>query len=120
MSAQQDVNRLLVEWDELLREYTVAAGDAAVAEAEHKRLRASAIVKEKHSDPRAAMSLCEVLAEADDTVTQAARHRLVTGATVDAMRGKLAWYRAAADAARSAIATERASAALYAGNSGHA
>lgn len=118
MSAQQDLNGLLISWDQALSAYAIAAEAAAMAEAEHKRLRARAMVTEKHADPKAALSLCEVLAEHDDAVATAYRERLVTAATVDAMKGKLAWFRSAADGKRSEIASERANAALYSTHGG--
>jgi hypothetical protein len=113
MSAQHDVNLLLIDWDNLLTEYARATVEAATAEAEHKRLRARAMVTEKHRDPKAALALCEVLAESDPDVATALRQRLITAATVEGMRGKLAWFRSNADAKRSEIASERANAALY-------
>ncbi len=118
MSVQQELNQLLIDWDATISAYAVAAERAARAEAEHKRLRARAMVTEKHRDPKAALSLCEVLAEHDDQVAAALTERLVCAATVDAMRGKLAWFRSAADGKRSEIASERANAALYSTHGG--
>lgn len=113
MSAQQELNTILTEWDGLLRSYRDATVKAAEAEAEHKRLRARAISTEKHGDPKAALSLCEAVAEGDPEVAQALRDRLVTSATADAMRGKLSWFRSAADGKRSEIASDRENSKLY-------
>lgn len=113
MSAQMQLNRLLVEWDQALSAYAEAGERAATAEAEHKRLRARAVTTEKHRDPKAPLSLCEALAEADDSVAIAYTERLVSAAAVDALRGKLAWFRSSADALRSAVASDRENAKLY-------
>jgi hypothetical protein len=103
-----------MEWDQALTAYAEAAERAAFAEAEHKRLRARAVTTEKHRDPKAPLSLCEALAEADDSVSAAYTERLVSAAAVDALRGKLAWFRSAADGKRSEIASDRENAKLYA------
>ena len=113
MTATAELNGLLIDWDRLLLEYRNAGHAAAEAEAEHKRLRARAVTKEKHTDPKAPLSLCEALAEADEQVAEAYRLRLVTASQVDAMKGKLAWFRAAADGKRSEVASERENARLY-------
>jgi hypothetical protein len=114
MSAQLELNRILSDWDTTLRAYATAGEEAANAEADHKRLRGKAIVTERHRDPKAAMTLCEAIADADDEVASALNRRLIADATLDAIRGKLKWFQAAADGKRSEISSERANAALYA------
>lgn len=118
MSAQYELNQILIQWDQALNAYAQATEEAANAEAEYKRLRGRLIVKEKHSDPKIALSLCEALAEADDEVAAALNRRLVTEAAAEALRGKLRWFQAAADGKRSEISSERANAALYATHGG--
>lgn len=114
-TAQHDLNLLLIDWDTLLTDYSKATRKAAEAEAEHKRLRARAIAKEKHENSKAALNLCEVLAESDEGVAAALSERLVSTAAVEAMKGKLAWFRSAADGKRSEIASDRENAKLYSG-----
>lgn len=113
MSAQMELNRLLMDWDQCLTAYAQAGEESANAEAEHKRLRGRAIVAERHRDPKAAMTLCEAIADADSEVAAALNRRLIADATLEAVKGKLRWFQASADAKRSEISSERANAALY-------
>lgn len=114
MPTQQRLNEHLVRWDATIREFDAAIhsyGDKK-ADLEYRR----AVVKEtaRNADEKIPANRLETLADADDEGHLL--HKAFRGAesTVEALKARLRWCQAVADALRSEISTERAEAGLYA------
>lgn len=92
---------------ERVREYADAAERSAVAEADHKRLRARRILSARASGEGSSIAAAEVVAEADDEVATAYMERLVSAARTDAVREGLRSIRENQNALRTAAASAR-------------
>lgn len=112
-SVQLKINRLLLLWQNVVDQYRTEGQAAAQAAAEYKRERAKFIVAEKARDPRAAATIVEARADADDTVSSLYLQRLATEAALGSTQYMLIKLRAEADALRTELVDERASNALY-------
>lgn len=113
-SPMHDLNLLLMDWDKALRRQEEVNVRAARAEAEYRRVRAVELTEAKFTDSKVSLGLAEAIADADETVAAALQERLVCAAEAEALKSRLQWYRAKADAGRSQVANDRAAAQLYA------
>lgn len=120
MSTQLEINRHLVEWDALTRQFKQELIAAAAAEADHKRDRARYIVAARAENPKLSAAQAEAEAEADDKISEAYLERLGTAALAEATKQRLIMMRAKSDALRSARVDERESSRLYADHPGSA
>lgn len=115
-SAMHDLNLHLIDWDKKLLEQQKVNVDAALADADYRHERAVFMAKLKAKDPKLAESWAGVMADADPEVHQKNRARMGFAAVADAVKSRLAWFRAKADALRSEVANDRAASQLYASN----
>lgn len=118
LTAQHELNQVLIDWQRSVVEQQDVNMAAAKAEAEYRTLKAKALTTAKFEDPKISLGLAEALAEAKPEVADALTNRLITAARADSLRSRLQWFRARADSYRSEIATDRAASALYADNRG--
>lgn len=88
------------------REFSEQAVAAASAEAEHKRLRARRILLAR-AEGEKSVAGAEVVAEADEVVSNAYHDRLVTAAVADATRESMRSIRENQNALRTAAASAR-------------
>lgn len=102
----EELERLSDMSMERVREYADAAQASAVAEADHKRLRARRILLARAEGERSTAA-AEVVAEADDEVSSAYLLRLTAAAHTDAVREALRSIRENQNALRTAAASAR-------------
>ena len=96
-------------------EYRGIAQAAAEAEAAHKAARAKAILRFKADETqRMSHAEAETRAEADETIADLYRQRLIAGALADSAREKLRQLREQVATGRTAVASERAVDGLHA------
>lgn len=92
-------------------DYARASEQRAHAEAEHKRLRARAILQHQAAgraeSTRVSVAQAETMAEADDDVSAAYLQRLVTDASADSLKQALLSIRTNQEALRTAAASAR-------------
>lgn len=103
----EELERLSDMSMERVREYADAAQASAVAEADHKRLRARRILSARASGEGSSIAAAEVVAEADDEVSSAYLLRLTAAAHTDAVREALRSIRENQNALRTAAASAR-------------
>lgn len=113
MSAQEDLNRTLIDWSALTHEYRVQAPAAARAEAAYRSTRAREVRTLIIDDPKMGVSKAEYLADGSPDVEAKLLERLVADATIDAMRKRLLWFEAETDRLRTLVVTERAQDKLH-------
>lgn len=101
--------QLLRSWQAFLFTYRDEGQDAARAAAEYKRERAKFIVAEKDRDPKAAASIIEARADADDRIAELYLRRLATEAAAGATQYALIKCRAEAELLRTEVVDERES-----------
>ena len=113
LSSQQKLNEHLAKWDATIREFDRAIHAYGEKKADHEYRRA--IVKEtaRAKDEKAPANRLETLADADDEAHMLHREFRSAESTVEALKARLRWCQAVADALRSEISTERAEAGLY-------
>lgn len=114
LPTQIRLNDHLVKWDATIRDFDKAIhsyGDKK-ADLEYRR----AVVKEhaKSADPKVAATRLDTLADADKEAHLLHKEYRGAESTVEALKARLRWCQAVADALRSEISTERAEAGLYA------
>lgn len=107
-SEQQTLDELERLGDEAMRalaDYEAHAPVAALAESEHRRLRAKAVLRARLE--KVPVTLCVYTAEADDEVADAYQRRVVDAAVADAMKERLRVIRTNQEALRTAVASKR-------------
>lgn len=108
MSALQRLGVVSRAYELAADEYREVAIAAANAEAAHKAARAKAILREKaRDDVRMSHAEAETRAEADDTIADLYRQRLITAAVADSHREKLKQLREQVATGRTAVASSR-------------
>lgn len=107
MSAYDQLVRACDDLDLTVQRYGDETVKAASSEADHKRLRATRILRAK-ADGTSAVSLCEAIADADSAVADAYLRRLTTAAVADASKQRIASIRERIGALRSYLADQRA------------
>lgn len=112
MTAYDELVRTCNDLDVTVQRYGEEGVKAAAAEADHKRLRATRILRAK-ADGTSAVSLCEAIAEADDAVADAYMRRLTSAAIADASKQRIASLRERIGALRSYLADQRAADQLH-------
>lgn len=99
--------------------YGPIAENAAICEAEHRRIKARFIVQAR-ADGVKSMSEAETQADADETVADAHLARLLSAAQVDTTKARLIQLRSAVDVGRSFAVEEREADRSHAGGLGGA
>ena len=113
-NVQQRLNQHLLQWNAVTVEFRRAVRRASEAKADYEHQAAVFKVKQRAADPKASMMWLETLADADPDVHRLNVERLAAESEVAALDKRLQWSRAAADAFRSEISSERAQAVLFA------
>jgi hypothetical protein len=113
-----ELNQHLISWDQKLAEQENTIVKASIAEADYRHARAVFMMKLKSENPKLAESWAGIEADADEEVARLMRDRQGWAAVSEAVKSRLAWYRAKADALRSAVANDRAASQLYADSRG--
>jgi chromosome segregation ATPase len=111
---QQRLNDHLVRWDKTIREFDQAITNYGAKKADLEYRRAVVKEKAKHADPKIAANTLDTLADADEEGYVLHKEYRGAESTVEALKARLRWCQAVADALRSEISTERAEAGLYA------
>lgn len=114
LPTQQRLNDHLMRWDATIREFDQAIHAYGERKADHEYRRAVVKEKAKAADPKIAANWLETMADADEQAHLLHREFRVSESTVEALKARLRWCQAVADALRSEISTERAEAGLYA------
>ncbi|AYD87393.1 hypothetical protein SEA_VALENTINIPUFF_99 [Microbacterium phage ValentiniPuff] len=112
MSAQQELNQRLAEWNSLTHQYREQAPKAARAEAEYRSTRAREIRTLIISE-NTPVSKAEYIADGSPDVEEKLMSRFVEQAAIDAMRQRLKWLEADAERLRTLVVTERAQDKLH-------
>lgn len=114
IGAQQRLNEHLAKWDATIRQFDEAIRTYGERKADHEYRRA--VVKEtaKHADEKIPANRLETMADADDEAHLLHKEFRAAESTVEALKARLRWCQAVADALRSEISTERAQAGIYA------
>jgi len=116
LPTQLKLTQHLIRWNGEIADFEKARTAYGETKANLKHLRAVIGVKEKARNPRIAVSLLELIADADDEVYRLTLEHEAASAAVDVGTVRLRWCSAMADGLRSEISTERAEAQLYADN----
>lgn len=114
LPTQQRLNNHLIEWDKLIRRFDDALHEYGRAKAGYEHRVATVKVTAKHATEKVAVSWLDTLADADTEASTLHLEYRGAEATVEAMKARLRWCQAVADALRSEISTERVEAGLYA------
>lgn len=112
VAAINRLGKLAREYEDKATAIAELAEDAAVAEAEHKRLRAVKISTLTIQD-KMPVSKAEAVADADDAVSTAYLNRLTTAAAYEAARAKLRQLDTHIGYGRTVIASERAADSIH-------
>lgn len=107
MTAQQELNERLIEWNRLTHDYRMAAPDAARAEAAYRSTRSREIRTLLIDDPKMSVAKAEYIADGSPDVEAKLLDRLVKDATIDAMKQRLRWLENDSDRLRTLVVTER-------------
>jgi hypothetical protein len=113
LSAQQRLNDHLAKWDAEIRRFDAAIHDYGKAKAGYEHRVATVKVTAKHGQEKVAVAWLDTLADADPEANTLHLEYRGAEATVEAIKARLRWCQAVADALRSEISTERAEAQLY-------
>lgn len=115
MESQRNLNSHLIKWGELSRdEYAPALQAEARARANYEREYARYVVKQRVQDPKMSVAFAEMLAKADDEISDLYVEKLLAEAIVESIKKNIEVHRAKFEAIRSEVATEREEAKLTA------
>lgn len=114
LPTQLRLNEHLMKWDATIREFDTAIHAYGAKKADHEYRRAVVKEKAKAADEKIAANRLDTLADADDEAHLLHKEFRGAESTVEALKARLRWCQAVADALRSEISTERAEAGLYA------
>lgn len=112
-SLQQRLNSHLVKWDQVIREFDKVVHEYGERKADLEYRRATVQELAKADDPKIAVSALERLADADEQAYRLHRTYRASEASISALKARLAWCGAVADALRTEISSERSNAQLY-------
>lgn len=108
------LNQHLVKWDQEIKSFDhhLSEYGARKADLEHRRavMRATA----RHEDPKITGTKLDDIVEADEQVYRMHADYRASEGNIEAIRARLRWFQAVADALRSQVSTERGERALYA------
>ncbi len=113
LSAQQRLNDHLAKWDQEIRRFDQAIHEYGAAKAGYEHRVATVKITEKNRGEKVAVSWLDTLADADPEANTLHLEFRGAEATVEAIKARLRWCQAVADALRSEVSTERAEAQLY-------
>jgi hypothetical protein len=117
MSAQINLNEHVEAWGRLSREeYAPALHEEARAKGLYEREFARYVVKQRILDPKISVAFAEMLAHADEEVSDLLTKKLTCEAVVEAIKKNIEVAKAKFEAIRSEVATEREEAKLSATN----
>lgn len=120
LPTQLRLNELLIKWDAAIKEFAayIDAYGERKADLEHRR----AVVAEtaKIDNPKLSQAAAERAADADEDAYRMHKAFRAAESSVAAMKERLKWFQACADALRSEIATDREERKLYATHGGDA
>jgi hypothetical protein len=117
MSAQENLNAHVEAWGRLSREeYAPALYNEAKAKGLYEREFARYVVKQRILDPKISVAFAEMLAHADDEISDLLTEKLVKEAVVEAIKKNIEVAKAKFEAIRSEVATEREESKLSAVN----
>lgn len=102
------------EYEKAVSEYAQIALDAATAEADYKHAAARFKLKAKADDPKLAVSMLDIMADADEVLSQALMDRLTSAAVLDAAQKRIAQLREKVSTGRTYTASERAADQIHA------
>lgn len=114
LSAQARLNDHLMRWDATIREFDKSIRAYGERKADHEYRRAVVKEKLKAADPKVAANWLETMADADEQGYMLHKEFRAAESTVEALKARLRWCQAVADALRSEVSTERAESQIYA------
>lgn len=112
-SLQQRLNDHLVRWDKTIRDFDKVVHEYGERKADLEYRRAVVQETAKAEDPKVAVSALDRMADADEQAYRLHRQYRESEASISAIKARLAWCGAVADALRTEISSERSNAALY-------
>jgi chromosome segregation ATPase len=112
-SLQQRLNEHLVRWDASIKELDKVMHEYGErkADLEHRRATVKAIARA--DNPKLSGVIADDLADADEDAYLLHREYRGSEASMEALKARLRWCAAVADALRTEISSERSNAALY-------
>lgn len=113
LPTQQRLNDHLIRWDQTIREFDTAITAYGNRKADLEYRRAVVKEKAKAADEKIAATRLDTMADADEQAHLLHQEYRAAESTVEALKARLRWCQAVADALRSEISTERAEAGLY-------
>lgn len=102
-----------MRWDQTIREFDTAITAYGNRKADLEYRRAVVKEKAKAADEKIAATRLDTMADADEQAHLLHQEYRAAESTVEALKARLRWCQAVADALRSEISTERAEAGLY-------
>lgn len=117
MTAQDNLNAHVEAWGRLSREeYAPALHSEAMARGIYEREYARFVVKQRINDPKISVAFAEMLAHADEEVSEYLIAKLTAEAVVEAIKKNIDVAKARFEAIRSEVATEREESKISATN----
>jgi len=113
LSAQHRLNEHLIKWDAEIRRFDQAIHEYGKLKANYGHRVAVVKFTAKNQPEKVAISWLDTLADADDEANKLHLEYRGAEATVEAIKARLRWYQAVADALRSEVSTERAESQIY-------
>ncbi|WP_104137293.1 hypothetical protein [Cryobacterium sp. Y62] len=113
LSAQLRLNEHLAKWDAEIRRFDAAVHDYGKSKAGYEHRVAIVKITAKNSVEKVAVAWLDTLADADAEANTLHLEYRGSEATVEAIKARLRWCQAVADALRSEVSTERAEAQIY-------
>jgi len=113
LPAQIRLNDHLAKWDAEIRRFDSAVHEFGKSKAGYEHRVAIVKVTAKHGTEKVAVAWLDTLADADTEANTLHLEYRGSEATVEAIKARLRWCQAVADALRSEVSTERAEAQIY-------
>ena len=113
LSAQIRLNEHLAKWDAEIRRFDAAVHDYGKSKAGYEHRVAIVKITAKNGTEKVAVSWLDTLADADPEASTLHLEYRGSEATVEAIKARLRWCQAVADALRSEVSTERAESQIY-------
>lgn len=115
MESHRNLNNHLTNWSKLSREeYAPALQAEARAKGHYEREFARYIVRQRVQDPKMSVAFAEMLAKADEEISDLYIEKLIAEAVVESIKKNIDVARARFEAIRSEVATEREEAKITA------
>lgn len=118
LSAQLRLNEHLAKWDKEIRRFDTAIHDYGRTKASYEHRVAVVKVTAKHQTEKVSVAWLDTLADADVDANTLHMEFRGAEATVEAIKARLRWCQAVADALRSEVSTERLESSFYADDKG--